>query len=1140
MTQLLSLLNNSGYINPPQGWFGWFIWLLLATAVAFFLRNCWGFNRLRNRNQWVWIILVTLSAPFANLFLGLQLNARDVLPPPGVPAEPIFPVLMIFSALPWVLAGGIWGPAAAALVGLAAGLARALWYTHDPFTPLLITGVAVLYSALVRQPYRTTFYNLARHPMIAAIPVGLLYPLATILVTPLVAREALVSRLDYAFNQIGLMTLAFWTEVFIASIVGEILARFLPTLWIRETGRLPSPAQLNLKTRFLNNLGLLAAILTLALITGNWYTAGNIARAQLQNQMATAAQMAAESVPYFLESGQSILEKMAEDPRLLTEDSANLVATLGRIIHAPPYFDQLTVLDADGKLVAVYPESVPYTNQVAPDEEFGIDLALSGVPYQTVTVPPAAASPPDETSTRVTFIAALFDENGAVQRVLLAQTNLEDNPYSRPILSSLNSTVSLGGEGLLLDEAGDSLSSANRVSVRILAHSDSTQTNTPYTGKIPEQAGFFEDTGPDGTRRLAWYQPAVGRPWSIVLIVPAAQVQQLALDIAMPTIVMISVLFLIAAGIILFSLNSITASLHNLTGEANRLSQGKLNHAVTITGADEVGQLATAFEQMRQSLKARLDELNRLLLVSQGVASSLEISQAIEPVLESALAIGADLARVVLTPAVIPALEGDASQPIRYAVGSAQQLYQDLDEQILNLTRSQDRLVLSNTARPRLFTFTPGARRPESLMAVALRHENQYYGALWVAFDQNHTFAEDEVRFLVTLGGQAALAAANAHLFLNAEIGRQRLASILASTPDPVIVTDQNDRLLLANPAAWQVLDIGNGSLSATETKTVPIAGSKPVDQVLAQPELIELLRSSTADHGSVEKASREIVLPNERVYLATATAVMAEGRRVGRVCILRDVTYFKELDALKSEFVSTVSHDLRSPLTLMRGYATMLEMVGQLNDQQTGYVRKIIAGVENMTHLVNDLLDLGRIEAGVGLAPEMVPIQDVVEKVASALQLQAAQKRIQLTTEIVQPTVPLIEADLALLQQALHNLVENAIKYTRPEGKVHMRVRVQPIGIVFDVMDNGIGISPMDLPRLFEKFYRGAQQGSKDQQGTGLGLAIVKSIAERHGGKVWAESQLGKGSVFHLAIPLSQPQREVVESTGSNGRQQK
>jgi signal transduction histidine kinase len=243
----------------------------------------------------------------------------------------------------------------------------------------------------------------------------------------------------------------------------------------------------------------------------------------------------------------------------------------------------------------------------------------------------------------------------------------------------------------------------------------------------------------------------------------------------------------------------------------------------------------------------------------------------------------------------------------------------------------------------------------------------------------------------------------------------------------------------------------------------------------------------------------------------------------MGRVCILRDITSFKELDGLKSEFVATVSHDLRSPLTLMRGYATMLEMVGELNDQQAGYVRKIVSGVESMSRLVSNLLDLGRIEAGVDLQLEMVPVHDIIERVTGALQLQATQKRVSLVTAVPQQTIPLIEADQALLQQALQNLVDNAIKYTEPGGRVVVSVNAQPENLVFEVQDTGIGIAPVDVPRLFEKFFRGAHQGPKKQSGSGLGLAIVKSIAERHGGKVWVESQLGKGSSLFLAVPYRQ-----------------
>jgi signal transduction histidine kinase len=246
----------------------------------------------------------------------------------------------------------------------------------------------------------------------------------------------------------------------------------------------------------------------------------------------------------------------------------------------------------------------------------------------------------------------------------------------------------------------------------------------------------------------------------------------------------------------------------------------------------------------------------------------------------------------------------------------------------------------------------------------------------------------------------------------------------------------------------------------------------------------------------------------------------------------LRDITHFKELEQLKSDFVATVSHDLRSPLTLMRGYATMLQMVGDLNEQQKGYVRKIVSGVENMNRLVNNLLDLGRIEAGIGLQIDRVPVGEVVDDVVNSLQLQAVQKDIQLARETASAAKDLvIEADRALIQQAVYNLVENAVKYTAVGGQVKVRTESRLNSVLVEVHDNGIGIAPLDLPHLFEKFYRSGRREAYQQRGTGLGLAIVKSIAERHGGRVWVDSQLGKGSVFSLEVPCHQPSKTNGES---------
>jgi PAS domain S-box-containing protein len=460
----------------------------------------------------------------------------------------------------------------------------------------------------------------------------------------------------------------------------------------------------------------------------------------------------------------------------------------------------------------------------------------------------------------------------------------------------------------------------------------------------------------------------------------------------------------------------------------------------------------------------------------------------------------------VLSPAILP--QNSIELPSRFTLGPAGDKYIHLDEQILRQVQGQDRLVLSNVSRTRTLDLDPSLPQPASLLAVALRHENRYYGAMWAAYDQPRTFTESDARFVTTIAGQAALATANAHLFLNVEASRRQLEAILNSTPDPVLVIDPQNRLLLANPAAARVVGVD-----------IAKSGGETVETLIQQKSLLDLLQAAPS-----EKQSAEIVFDGGRTYLATASSVVAEGRPVGRVCILRDVTHFKELDSMKSEFVATVSHDLRSPLTLMRGYATMLEMVGELNDQQQGYVRKIVSGVENMSRLVNNLLDLGRIEIGVGLQVENAPIQDIVERVVGALQLQASQKNISLSVNVGRDLPATIDADQALLHQGVYNLVENAIKYTPNGGQVVVRVRVTQNDLVFEVQDDGIGIPSSDMTHLFEKFYRGKQREARSQHGTGLGLAIVRSIAERHGGKVWVESELGKGSTFFLQVPIIQP----------------
>jgi signal transduction histidine kinase/HAMP domain-containing protein len=1092
----LTLLSSDIHIVPPQGLTGWLGWVLLLGLLIVLMWRFRRYNKRFNNQRWGIFALLLVLVPLTSLLMVIRLPADETLLSLELPLESTGPALVVFAALPVFLGAGLLGPTSAAVLGVASGLILGLLDTHNPFTMLEMGFLGVLLGAALNQRYWSSVFRALHHPIVSALLFALIYPPIFIFNSLLASTGSLAIRLDYALTNLPYFWLAIGIELIVAGVFAEVVAAALPIMWGNPGTLQVSPYELTLQRRVLVSMLPLAILLLLALIIGDWVIVGNAAREMLKNQMANAARMSADSVPYFTGSGQNLIMQLSQNSvwhQGTLEEQADLIQ---QSLRSVPFFRQLYLLDSLGNPVMGYPTKEISEPAPTQEEIMGIELALNGVPIQNYTISPAQGG----TTAQVSFIAAIFDVQSQIKGILVGRTDLGSNPFTLPILTSLNSATGEEGQGMLLD--------GNR---RILYNSQGTGVMEIYNGPSFDEPMFYIEKAPDGRNYLVYYQPARGNTWSVIISVPAQQAQELALSIATPLLVMLMLLFLAAGILISFTLNRVTLSIKYLAREADRISSGYLDNPLVIGGEDEVGQLGRALEQMRTSLKTRLDELNQLLQVSQGAAASLEMDQAVGPVLKAALSTGACTARVVLSSTVIAEGEENSSNKRHFGSGPCTTLYDNVDDQILTLSRQQDRIMLTNLGRIRLLTFSPGVKHPEAILALAMRHENTFYGTMWLAFDTPHQFTNEEVRFLTTLAGLAAMAAANTQLFLNAEIGRQRLASILDSTPDPVLVTDQKNRLLLANPAAWQLLNIG-----------AEVGEGQPVSQVIQRPELVRLLSTIVED-----KLSAEVPFPDGKVYLAMASSVYAEGQRAGRICVLRDITYFKEVDTLKSEFVATVSHDLRSPLMMMRGYITMLEMVGELNDQQTGYMRKIMKGVEDMTRLVNNLLDLGRIEAGVDLNLEMIVVSELLGRVIGSMQLQAAQKHLQLTTELSPDTVPLVEADPRLLQQALTNLLDNAIKYTESGEAVTLRAYARENNIVFEVKDKGIGIAPVDQSRLFEKFFRGAQREAMKNQGTGLGLAIVKSIAERHNGRVWFESQLGKGSTFSLEIPLRQPRKE-------------
>jgi len=331
------------------------------------------------------------------------------------------------------------------------------------------------------------------------------------------------------------------------------------------------------------------------------------------------------------------------------------------------------------------------------------------------------------------------------------------------------------------------------------------------------------------------------------------------------------------------------------------------------------------------------------------------------------------------------------------------------------------------------------------------------------------------------------------------EAERVKLEAIISNIQDGVLVLDENHRILLANKTIYDVFELNSS----------PILG-RNVRDVISNADLNALI--DRAHNGALKY--HEINFDDGRVYNAQYTPLS----RIGSAVTMQDISYLKEIDRLKSDFVHTVSHDLRSPLTSVLGYMELIERVGTLNESQHEFLERLRAGVHHMTSLVNELLDLGRLESGFDTRRELVDLRNVLEYSLNVFDSQIKDKNLQVTCELSEHLESL-RANPIRIRQMIDNLVGNAIKYTPPNGIVKIDLSMQEKQVVLRVTDSGPGVPPDEQNRIFEKFFR-ASNRPNEVEGSGLGLAIVKSIVESHQGRVWVESKVGVGSTFIVLLP--------------------
>lgn len=332
---------------------------------------------------------------------------------------------------------------------------------------------------------------------------------------------------------------------------------------------------------------------------------------------------------------------------------------------------------------------------------------------------------------------------------------------------------------------------------------------------------------------------------------------------------------------------------------------------------------------------------------------------------------------------------------------------------------------------------------------------------------------------------------------------RSRLSAILDQLTDAVLIADEAGHVQFANPAAEKLF----GS---------PLAG-RSVVEAIRHHQLVEAWRRCR-ETGEAQNESVEI--PASRHFLQLIV-VPDRDTRGGTLLLVQDLTRVRRLETVRRDFISNLSHELRTPLASLKALIETLQH-GALADPEAGarFLVRIHTEVDALTQMAQELLDLSKIESGqVELVLQKIQPLALLKSACERMRVQAERAEVRLMLEET-AAPPAVLADALRLEQVLVNLIHNAVKFTRRGGLVTLSVREEETSIVFAVRDTGIGIPADDLPRIFERFYR--VDRSRAGSGTGLGLSIAKHIVEAHGGRIWAQSREGEGSVFYFSIPVT------------------
>lgn len=530
---------------------------------------------------------------------------------------------------------------------------------------------------------------------------------------------------------------------------------------------------------------------------------------------------------------------------------------------------------------------------------------------------------------------------------------------------------------------------------------------------------------------------------------------------------------------------------------------------------------------LTEEIRRRVDQLSAINSVATMVSQSLDLNATLESALDSVLQV------IPVEAAGISMIDEEAGELVMRAQRGwkhdfvTNPMRIKLGEGLSGAVMAQDKVVVTGdiTDDPRIIYMDFFKEKVQAMVMAPMHARGRIIGIVSVMSYSPYTFTAEQTQVLQAIADQLGVALDNASLFEETRARQRRLSAVIDSTADAIIAIDKRGLINLVNSATETLFEIPARQLQ----------GKRLYESGL-HTRLLEGARRVMEDE-SQSVAFFELTLDNGR-YLSVAASPVQSPEGLpntfdlgGWVLVMQDITHLREAEKNRIRFIQAAAHDLRNPIGSAMSALDLLRLYHHRQNRDidpSKMVELAMMSIDRMRDLIDDLLDLERVQSGVSLDMAPVDVRDLLERVMLETQPSIQHKEQHFHLEVADFNV-MVYGDTRWLSRALVNLLSNACKYTPEGGDITLRAMHNPAEqeLVIEVEDDGIGIAASNRNRIFETFFR--ESRVRDQvPGTGLGLAIVKSVIEQHGGRVYVKSKEGQGSTFGITLPIvSENERE-------------